>query len=142
MIWPASFAARLEGWNLLRDQCVNLPVASALEDINAWWFRAPWTAYYLHWDDTAAWPDPWQLLSDNIYCELARGLGILYTITLLDRADLTSASLILTQTGHNLVLADQTKYILNWEADTVVNNNQQVVVHRQLTQNQIHKQYN
>jgi hypothetical protein len=60
----------------------------------------------------------------------------------LDREDLTSASLVLTQTGHNLVLVDQTKYILNWEADIVVNNNQQVVVHRQLKQSQIHKQYN
>ena len=142
MIWPASFAARLESWNLLREQCQNLPAQSALENINAWWFRAPWRAYYLHWDDQATWPDPWQLLSDDIYCELARGLGILYTITLLDREDLMSASLVLTQTGHNLVLVDQTKYILNWEADTVVNNNHEVVVHRQLTQNQIHKQYN
>jgi hypothetical protein len=115
---------------------------SALTAINAWWFQCPWQPYYLHWDDQAAWPDPWQLLSNNVYCEVARGLGILYTITLLDREDLTSASLVLTQTGHNLVLADQTKYILNWEADTVVNNNQQVVVHRQLTRNQIHKQYN
>ena len=142
MIWPATFSARLESWNLLRDQCTNLPVTAALEDINAWWFRAPWTAYHLHWDDREAWPDPWQLLSDNIYCELARGLGILYTITLLDRADLTSTSLVLTQTGHNLVLVEQTKYILNWTSDSIVNKNSEVAVHRQLTQKQIREQYN
>ena len=123
MIWPATFSARLESWNLLRDQCVNLPVASALEDINAWWFRTPWTAYHLHWDDSEAWPDPWQLLSDNIYCELARGLGILYTITLLNRADLAPAELVLTQDDVNLVRVAKEKYILNWASDTIVNTN-------------------
>ena len=123
MIWPATFSARLESWNLLRDQCTNLPVSAALEDINAWWFRTPWTAYHLHWDDSGAWPDPWQLLSDNIYCELARGLGILYTITLLDRADLAPVELVLTAESGNLVLATPEKYILNWASDTIVNTN-------------------
>ncbi len=123
MIWPTTFSARLESWNLLRDQCINLPVASALEDINAWWFRTPWTAYHLHWDDSESWPDPWQLLSDNIYCELARGLGILYTITLLDRADLAPAELVLTAESGNLVLVTPEKYILNWTSDTIVNTN-------------------
>jgi hypothetical protein len=141
-MWALTFDRRLRAWYTLRESAQTLPMESALTAINAWWFQCPWQPYYLHWDDQAAWPDPWQLLSNNVYCEVARGLGILYTITLLDREDLTSASLVLTQTGHNLVLADQTKYILNWEADTVVNNNQQVVVHRQLTRNQIHKQYN
>jgi hypothetical protein len=141
-MWALTFDRRLRAWYTLREFAQTLPIQSALTAINAWWFQCPWQPYYLHWDDHASWPDPWQLLSNNVYCEVARGLGILYTITLLDREDLTSASLVLTQTGHNLVLAAQTKYIMNWEADTVVNNNQQVVVHRQLTQNQIHKQYN
>jgi hypothetical protein len=123
LIWPATFSARLESWNLLRDQCTNLSVSAALKDINAWWFRAPWTAYHLHWDDSETWPDPWQLLSDNIYCELARGLGILYTITLLDRADLAPVELVLTAESGNLVLATPEKYILNWASDTIVNTN-------------------
>jgi hypothetical protein len=133
LIWPATFAARLESWNLLRDQCCNLSVQSALEHINAWWFQAPWSAYYLHWDDSATWPDPWQLLSDNIYCELARGLGILYTITLLDRADLAPAELVLTAESGNLVLATPEKYILNWASDTIVNTNLNTTKLRQYT---------
>ena len=98
-------------------------MSAALEDINTWWFRAPWTAYHLHWDDNETWPDPWQLLNDNIYCELARGLGILYTITLLDRADLAPVELVLTAESGNLVLAAPEKYILNWASDTIVNTN-------------------
>ena len=137
MIWPVSFASRLESWNQLRDQCQTLPVQTALENINAWWFRAPWKPYYLHWDDQKTWPDPWQLLSDDIYCELARGLGILYTITLLDRADLAPVELILTQDDVNLVQVAKEKYILNWTADTVVNTIQATTIKRQYQQDQI-----
>jgi hypothetical protein len=141
-MWPNTFDRRLTAWYNLRQSAKTLPVESALQAINSWWFGSPWQPYYLHWDDIKSWPDPWQLLNDNIYCEVARGLGILYTITLLDRADLTSASLVLTRSGHNLVLVDQTKYILNWEANSVVNTIQEVVVHRQLTHEQIKTQYN
>lgn len=136
-MWPTTFAARLESWNKLRAQGQSLPVETALDQINRWWFGAPWRPYYLHWDDNQSWPDPWQLLSDDIYCEVARGLGILYTITLLDRADLAPASLVLTESGNNLVLIDQTKYILNWEKDTVVNNNLELKIRRQYQQHQI-----
>jgi hypothetical protein len=136
-MWPSTFSGRLEKWNLLRDQCQNLPVEHALQAINDWWFDAPWRPYYLHWDDSATWPDPWQLLSDDVYCEVARGLGILYTITLLDRADIGPTSLVLTDSGHNLVLVDQTKYILNWEKHTVVNNNLEFKIRRQYQQHPI-----
>ena len=137
MIWPVTFAARLESWNLLRDQTQNLPIKSALEQINAWWFGTPWQPYYLHWDDQATWPDPWQLLSDNVYCDLARGLGILYTISLLDRADMASTRMVLTEEGDNLVLVAKEKYILNWNPDSIVNTFQAVKIKRQYQKKQI-----
>jgi len=140
-MWHADFATRLESWNYLRTQTQTLPIESALVAINDWWLATPWHAYHLHWDDVEEWPDPWQLLSDNVYCDVARGLGILYTVTLLDRKDLASASLVLTEEGYNLVLLDQTKYILNWEKNTIVNTNQEIKVKRQLTQKQIQAQY-
>ncbi len=137
MIWPATFSTRLESWNQLRDQTQNLPLEVALGDINAWWFNCPWKPYYLHWDDLPNWPDPWQLLSDDVYCEVARGLGILYTITLLERADMAPADLILTEDGTNLVLVAKEKYILNWESDSIVNTNQEIKIKRQYQQYQI-----
>jgi hypothetical protein len=136
-MWPQSFNARLENWNLLRARCQNLPVQTALEEINQWWFHTPWQPYYLHWDDQPTWPDPWQLLSDNVYCDLAKALGILYTITLLDRADMADAMLVLTEEGDNLVLVAKEKYILNWNPDTVVNTFQEVKIKKQFKQQQI-----
>ena len=137
MIWPKDFADRLTAWTELRAQAHDLELQQALEKINAWWFQIPWKPYYLHWDDQPLWPDPWQLLSDNVYCDLARALGILYTISLLDRADMADAELVLTKEGDNLVQVAQGKYILNWSPDSVVNTFQEVKIVRQLKQQQI-----
>jgi hypothetical protein len=119
-MWCSTFEQRLAAWNSLRDRVRDLPMEEALEQINAWWQRSPWRAYHLHWDDRTDWPDPWQLLSDNIYCDLARGLGILYTITVLDRDDIQDAELIETEHG-NLVQVAGGKYILNWGTELELN---------------------
>lgn len=139
-MWPQTFDERLRSWNHLRDQAVRSDLDSALYQINSWWFQTPWRAYHLHWDDQDFWPDPWQLLSDNLYCPLARGLGIMYTIELLDRKDLQDSVLI--EVGNdNLVLVNQKKYILNWDANSIVNIKPitQQILHS-LTQGQIKQQ--
>jgi hypothetical protein len=119
-MWPRDFSERLESWAQLRQQCQTLDSAPALIKINQWWFQTPWTAYHLHWDDQEDWPDPWQLLSDNQYCPVARGLGIMYTISMLDREDMQDAQMIEYQSD-NLVLVNKEKYILNWDPDQVLN---------------------
>jgi hypothetical protein len=136
-MWPQTFDARLTSWNFLREQCQTLPVESALARINDWWFRAPWRPYYLHWDDQPSWPDPWQLLSDDVYCEVARGLGIVYTISMLDRTDMAPTTLVLTEDGSNLVQVAKEKYILNWKAEQIVNTFTKVTIKRQYQQHQI-----
>lgn len=129
-MWPKTFDQRLADWYNLRTFCKDQPPEHALSTIQSWWNLAPWQPYYLHWDDQTDWPDPWQLLNDNVYCDLAKALGILYTITLLDRADIAPVELVLTTDERNLVLAGQTKYILNWNSEVIVNNNLKFVVQR------------
>jgi len=136
-MWPKTFAARLESWTALRTQVQSQDLETALAAVNQWWFNSPWKAYHLHWDDQTQWPDPWQLLSDDIYCDVAKALGILYTISLLDRADMADATLVLTEDHRNLVLVNKTKYILNWNSSSVVNTNQAVKIRRQFEQHQI-----
>jgi hypothetical protein len=140
-MWLNTFEQRLAAWASLRDQVQLLDTDTTLARINSWWFSVPWRPYYLHWDDQPNWPDPWQLLSDNHYCDLARALGILYTITLLNREDLGDATLVLTETGDNLVLVSKSKYILNWDRDTIVNTNQAISIKKQLTQSTVKQQY-
>ena len=139
-MWPRTFAERLESWAQLRQQASTTDAETALSAINTWWFQTPWRAYHLHWDDQAVWPDPWQLLSDDLYCPLARGLGIMYTITMLNRPDLQDAVLAEFDSD-NLVLVAKKKYILNWDSTTVVNINPTVSHARHsVTQEQIQKQ--
>lgn len=131
-MWANQYHDRLASWVSLRTRCRDLELDQSLTEINRWWFDAPWRPYYLHWDDRATWPDPWQLLADNHYCELARALGILYTIDLMERSDITDCDLVETDQG-NLVLVNQGKYILNWTADEILNiRSQNITVKRSI----------
>ena len=121
-MWPHTFADRLVQWNQLRERSLNLSLEESLKEINAWWFRPACIPYHLHWDDRDNWPDPWQLLDDNLFCPLARGLGILYTIAIINRTDIESAALT-EVSGDNLVLINKKKYILNWDKEEIVNIN-------------------
>ena len=122
MIWNTAFENRLRAWQQLRDRCRRQSVPEALAAINQWWYQTPWTPYLLHWDDRSDWPDPWQLLENHRFCSVARGLGILYTVAMLERRDLIDAELV--EAGDdNLVLICDQKYILNWDREQIVNIN-------------------
>jgi hypothetical protein len=56
-----------------------------------------------------------------VYCDLARSLGIMYTLVLTERSDLSDSSIIETDAG-TIVQVNQGKYILNWGRDIVLNN--------------------
>lgn len=136
-MWLRTFDERLLDWAELRGRVFDQKLETALTTINRWWFAAPWCAYHLHWDDFESWPDPWQLLEDNVYCPVARGLGIMYTIALIDRPDLQTAELIEVGSD-NLVVIPGEKYILNWDRDTVVNINLTATpVRRRISQQQL-----
>ena len=122
LIWYQRSDQRLSAWREFRLNLDQLSLETALQEVCTLWSFAPYVTYYLDPAKPQEWPDPWQLLSDDIYCTLARGLGILYTIALADRKDIKDAVLIEIE-GDNLVLVNQSKYILNWEPDTIVNIN-------------------
>lgn len=86
--------------------------------INDWWFSLPWCPYRLHWDDWREWPDPWQLLEENHFCDLARALGMLYTIHL---SRIASTVVIAQTSDQHLVLVDDGKYVLNWRQGQLLN---------------------
>ena len=127
-MWFPTFAQRLESWQQLRHTVQSMSAPAAAEAVNQWWFRAPWSAYHLHWDDQADWPDPWQLLSDNMYCPVARGLGILYTIYFTShrnmQLDLRVYYDYKDKERYTVACLDQGKYILNYWPYEIVNTKQ------------------
>jgi hypothetical protein len=123
-IFQSTYEARLQDWFQLRKSVINLPIDKQCITIDEWWQRAPLVTHHLHPLDMENWPDPWELLSENTYCEVARALGMCYTLLLLDISDVEMV-LSTNNIGEDvvLVLVDNAKYILNYWPNTVVNNN-------------------
>ena len=123
-IFLFDYVTRLRSWVDLRNKLLRLPINQQAVEIDRFWHRVPTQHHYLHTDFIKDWPDPWQLLSDNTYCNYARALGMIYTLLLLgnknidlvDAKDDNSNEVV-------LVLVDDAKYVLNYWPDTVVNNN-------------------
>jgi hypothetical protein len=112
-MWSDDFAQRLSEWKLLRESCVEQELKICLLQVNDWWWQVPTVNHYLHWDDHRNWPGPWDLLADNMFCDLARALGIVYTLMMLPRTDIQEISL-LNSKQDNLVQVNDGIYILNW----------------------------
>jgi hypothetical protein len=137
-MWSQDYSARLRAWADLRDRCIQSSLAQAMADIDIWWQQTPWQPYYLHWDDRDRWPTPWELLNDNVYCDLARALGIMYTVAMIERDDITEVELADTDQG-NLVLVNQGKYILNWHTRDELNiPSKQFTINQRLDRRAIH----
>jgi hypothetical protein len=121
-VWSDRYEERLVQWRELRTANQNNPIDQALLAINDWWQQAPMVNHYLHWDDLHDWPDPWQLLVDNHFCSLAKALGIVYTIQMTGRSDITAMHIADNgDSGDNLVLVNGGKYILNWASGELLN---------------------
>ena len=68
----------------MRTKIENLDIQTVCIQTDQWWQQAPLVNHYLHPIDLPKWPNPWELLVENTYCTLARGLGMCYTLLLLD----------------------------------------------------------
>ena len=121
-MWPATFEQQLLDWNQLREQNSDVELETLLTNVNNWWWRAPMINHHLHWDNHQQWPDPWQLLADNQWCDLARALGIVYTVLMIHPDKASSIDLIQTDKHDNLVSINNFKYILNWAPGEILNN--------------------
>ena len=126
--WLLKTSDRLIEWKDFRHRISDLPLDKAVVDLNLLWSSAPFVTYYLAPDNIANWPDPWTLLAENYYCDLAKALGILYTIyfTRHKGIDLTLDVYYdyQSKTRSNVVSIDQGKYILNYWPYEIVNTTQ------------------
>jgi hypothetical protein len=121
-VFQSTYDTRLKSWYRLRQSLEEKELKDICIEIDRWWQHAPLVNHYLHSDFTRDWPNPWELLAENNYCTIARGLGMVYTLLLLgiDRVDFAHAK------DYNnedvvLVLVDDAKYILNYWPNMVVN---------------------
>ena len=121
-VFQLNYEARLRSWYELRQNLQNADVQTKCVIIDRFWQSVPLVNHYLHPYDIDNWPDPWELVAENNYCEIARGLGMIYTLFLLgiDDVDFCLA------TNDNseevaIVLVDNAKYVMNYWPEMVLN---------------------
>lgn len=74
---------RLLYWKQFRDSLEISP--DPLTDCVNWWVKAPFVSPFLDPLNPKTWPDPWHLVLDDRYDDLAIVLGMYYTLELTDR---------------------------------------------------------
>ena len=117
---------RLRSWREFRYSINNLNLEQALRRTVELWARAPFTPYNLDINTPENWPDPWQLVEENVYCDIAKSLGIMYTIMLTDhRSELTAEFRCYqddeTRYEYNLSWFNDGKYITNLVDNEIIN---------------------
>jgi hypothetical protein len=128
-MWKLSADGRLDHWKAFRSRISSYPFEQALVECHEFWQRAPFTPFYLDYRNKDDWPDPWQLIYENYYCDLAKALGIVYTLHLsMHGSNLDLGIHVCQDTSsraqYNLVWINQGKYVLNFITDEIVNRTQ------------------
>lgn len=123
-IFLQDFYARLRAWHQLKETLQDADLQTTCVEVDRFWQQCPMSNHYLHPADIEDWPNPWNLLNDNNYCEYARALGMLYTLMLLGVKDIDFVDGIDDNANEVvLVLVDNAKYIMNWCPESVLNTN-------------------
>jgi hypothetical protein len=129
---------RLGQWKKFREDLSLLPLDQVVHRANDFWQKCPFTPFYLDPDNPKDWPDPWQLLTENYYCDLAKCLGIVYTLHLTAHKDLLFPEIRTyldpnTRYDYHIAYLCHGKYVLNLIEGEVVNKehiNQQLKLKR------------
>ena len=123
-IWFQKPDVRMAIWRELRQQLDTLSLGDALKETSNLWSFAPYVDHYLDSHDVSQWPSPWELLTENYYCDLAKTLGMLYTIAL-SKHNVNQLELRVLYDEHkkervNIVVVNN-KHVINYHFNEVVN---------------------
>lgn len=119
---------RLKSWRDFRSTIESLPIEQALAQTAEFWAGAPFVPYNLDPALPQVWPDPWTLVYENVYCDIAKCLGIVYTISLTSHKTADIEFRVYqdpkTRYEYNVAWIAQGKYILNMVDGEILNNKQ------------------
>lgn len=122
--WNSMPYERLRQWHDFRKDLNIKSLEKAIEEVQHFWSYAPFVKYYLTTDQIDNWPSPWELIYENVYCDLAKALGIVYTLYLTNHCPKIEIRVYKdnsTKEHYNLVFIENGKYVLNYLHDQVVN---------------------
>lgn len=73
---------RLTSWRDFRQNLNDLEEMDQLKAVSVWVSQAPTSNYVLDYDDTTAWPTPWELLSQGDFDDTAKAYLMEQTLIL------------------------------------------------------------
>ena len=116
-------------WREFRKSLDILSLEQAIQSVDNFWQDCPYCPYYLDYTNPDKWPDPWQLISENYYCDIAKTLGIVYTIYFTRHGKELAPEILVyndptTKYMYNLAFLAKGKYVLNFKDNEIVNNEQ------------------
>ena len=109
---------RLAKWRDFRYQLDSKDLPTALNETVTYWQHAPFKPYYLNPEELYTWPGPWSLIADNVYCDIAKALAMVYTIYYSEHGPKLDIELRIykcKKSGYeyNIVWINNGEYILN-----------------------------
>jgi len=121
----SSFEQRMSKWAEFRDNLSrnNDPIQTTIDA----YAKAPWVSIHTDPYDRSTWPNPWELIQENQYCDFCKLLGICYTLQLSDcfsdeefeihiqRSDETGELYYLLFIGNRVVGYDGETHVANTE---------------------------
>jgi len=126
--WNLRVNDRLAEWKNFRHKLDRLPLESAVVELNNMWSTAPFVNYNLDASDPTTWPDPWTLLAENYWCDVAKALGIIYTIYFTHHRNTAMEIRVYydykDKERYTVAWLDEGKYILNYWPYEIVNTKQ------------------
>ena len=123
--WNIRTDEQLAQWANFRNTISGLPLEDAVNELSVLWSTAPIVNYNLDPADSVNWPNPWELLAENCWCDVAKALGIMYTLYFTSHKDveieLRSYFNLAEKVRYNVVWVDNGKYIINYYPYEIVN---------------------
>jgi hypothetical protein len=96
--------------------------ATPFQDVALLWSKAPFVNRYLNPHNPNSWPDPWKLIMDGKFDDLAICLGMCYTLQLTERftSDKFEIHMSILPEGDQYMLVVNDREVLNLEPRTVL----------------------
>lgn len=77
------YEERLKLWSQFRQELETSH--DPFNDVIRFYQEAPSSRLQVNPWDPVTWPNPWELLNENLYCDFSRVLGMCYSLQLTDR---------------------------------------------------------
>ena len=121
-VFQLPYEARLRSWYDLRQKLQNADIQTKCVEVDRFWQAVPLVNHHLHPFDVDNWPGPWDLISENTYCTVARGLGMVYTLLLLGATDVDFCLATDDNSEEVSIVLVMNKFIMNYWPNTVLTN--------------------